>query len=114
MTLPQLAQTATTQALRDVSQTVFGRPHQLEIAAAIAGIQGGFEIDDLHREAQDAASSAGLDRPSRSATQKNLAKLVAAGAVNELPPPRPGVPGYYSAAAASAFWAFALELCREP
>src|SRR3954453_17619247 len=80
MTLPQLAHIVPTQSLRALSQTVFGRPHQLEIAAAVAGIQEGFEVDALHRQAQDAATSADLDPPSLGATRKNLARLIAVGA----------------------------------
>jgi hypothetical protein len=110
MTLTELADTPLTVGSRDLSQDLFGREYQLEVAVAVVRLEAGFVIDDLYMEARRRAADAGLDPPKESAVRKSLAKLVAAGAVDVLPPARRGSPGYYSPAADSAFWPFALQL----
>jgi len=110
MTVQELRSAPLTQESRDLSNEIFGRPLQLEVAAAATCLEQGFVIDDLCMEVRRRAETAGLDPPKESAVRKNLAKLVAAGALDVLPSSRPGSPGYYSPAQDSAFWSFALEL----
>jgi hypothetical protein len=110
MTISELAQAQLTAESRVLSNAIFGRDYQLEIAAAAAGLEAGFVTDDLWMETRRRAEDAGLVPPKESAVRTSLARLVSAGALDLLPPSRPGSPGYYSPARESAFWPFALEL----
>jgi hypothetical protein len=110
MTAGDLARATITEASRRLSQEIFGRPHQLEVAAAVGELHDGFVIEALLKKAEVRAIAAGLAPPKQSAIRKNLERLVKAGAVRSLPSPRPGSPGYYSAAGDSAFWGFASQL----
>lgn len=108
--IKSVAHARLTQESRDLSNAIFGRPHQLEVATAVAAMDGGFVIEDLVIKARERASDGGLDPPKDSAVRKNLARLVSGGAVDALPPTRPGIAGYYSVGEASPFWPFLLDL----
>jgi hypothetical protein len=100
-----------TQTLRDLSNSLFGRPHQLEIAVAIASHSGALTIDEVLDLAQMRAGEAGLDVPKRGAVSKSIDRLVLAKALEEFPSPRPGSPCYFTQIDGSSFWGLVGELC---
>lgn len=108
--MPEVAQAALTPRSRELSNAVFGRPHQLEVATAVGAMDAGFVVEDLVLKARERATDAGLDPPKESAVRKNLTKLVSAGAVSVLPSTRPGIAGYYSVDETAPFWPFLLDL----
>jgi hypothetical protein len=79
-----LAKRQLTQSARDLSQEVFGRPHQLEVAAAVARVEATFTFEEAYEEAKSRALSAGLEPPGRSAVRTNLQRLARAGALTQV------------------------------
>lgn len=63
--------------LRELSQEAFGRPHQLEVAAAVAELKGTFTVEEVIEEVGTQAKSAGEDAPGASSVRKGLARLSA-------------------------------------
>lgn len=63
--------------LRELSNEAFGRPHQLEIAAAVAGLEGTFTVEEVLERVRALARNAGEDAPGPSAVRKGLARLSA-------------------------------------
>jgi hypothetical protein len=110
MTLGRFVEAEPTEEARTLSSLVFGRPYQLEVAAALAALQDSSTIERIYLKARERASAAGLDPPKEGAVRKSIARLIDAKAVDEFPGERPGSPGYFSANSGSGFWDFALDL----
>lgn len=110
MTIPEVRQATVTRASRRLSNGLFGREYQLEVAATAASLDPGFLVEDLSEEVTRRAREADVEVPKLSAVRKNLAKLVEAGVVDMLPASRPGSPAHYTAVVESGFWTFAAQL----
>jgi len=112
MTLPSFAAVPLTADLRNISNRVFGREYQLEIAAALAALDRSSTVEEIFLKARERAESADLEIPKESSVRTAVERLAVAGAVTEFPSPRPGIAGYFEPRPGSSFWDFALELCK--
>jgi hypothetical protein len=110
MMLSRLSEAQLTDEVRKVSNSVFGRPCQLEVAAAIAALDTNSTIDDIYMKTRERAEEAGLDSPKVGAVRKSVDRLATARALVEFPAQRPGTPSYFNPNSDSAFWDLALEL----
>lgn len=106
----EVTQATISSASRKISNDLFGREYQLEVASAAAGLEAGFLVEDLVDEVGRRAHDAGVEVPKQSAIRKSLARLVEAGVIDMLPAPRRGSPAHYTAAPDSGFWLFAVQL----
>lgn len=110
MTLARLARSGLTEQTREISNAVFGRPYQLEVASAIAALDANSTVDEIYMKTRERAGEAQLEPPKEGAVRKSVDRLVIAKAVDGFPPQRPGAPGYFAPNSDSAFWDFAAEL----
>lgn len=83
-------------ALRQISAEVFGRPHQLEVAQAVAEQAGSFVAEEIIDLVRQRAKDAGEDFPSHSSVRKNLAKLARLRVVNHVESTRRGTPDIWT------------------
>jgi hypothetical protein len=105
-----LADARLTGEIREISNLIFGRPYQLEVAAAIAALGTNSTIDEIYMRTRERAKNAKLDPPKEGSVRKSVERLVTAKAVHGFPAQRAGNPGYFDPNSESAFWDFALEL----
>lgn len=112
MTVSDISGVRTSNGLRALSNSVFGRHYELEIAAALADLGESSTVEEIFLKARERAIDAGLEVPKEGAVRTSVGRLVTAGALSALSSPRPGIPGYFEPRTQSAFWAFASELCR--
>lgn len=109
-TLSGLADAQISLPVRKVSNSFFGRPHQLEVAAAIAALSTGSTIEEITLQCRVRAVEAGLEPPKEGAVRKSVERLVLVKALDTFPSPRPGSPAYFAPTAASPFWDLALNI----
>src|SRR5262249_27303144 len=72
------------QRLRHISDEVFNRPHQLEVAQAVALQEESFQAGDVIDAIGERCSADGEEPPSDSAVRKNLTKLARLGVVKHV------------------------------
>jgi hypothetical protein len=110
MTLRSAARAESSVRCRGLSNDLFGRSFQLEIAFAAAALTSGFTLEELESEIRARAIRADLEPPKSSAVRTGVHRLMNVGVIIELSSPRPGVPTYYQPAPNSSFWPFVMEL----
>jgi hypothetical protein len=104
-----IAKRQLTPSARDLSQELFGRPHQLEVAAAAARLEPTFSFEEAYEEARSTALSAGLEPPGRSAVRTNLQRLARAGALTQVLGTRTGEKHAWVRAESSSFWTWLAQ-----
>jgi hypothetical protein len=109
-TLSGLADAQISVSVRKVSKSFFGRPHQLEVAAAIAARGTGSTIEEITQECRERAVEAGLEPPKEGAVRKSVERLVLIRALDTFPSPRPGSPAYFAPLSSSPLWDLALSI----
>jgi hypothetical protein len=110
MTLSDLAAAPLSVGVRRVSNAVFGRPHQLEVAAAVAALGPNSTIEEIALKCRERGDDAGLEPPKEAAVRKSVERLVVMKAVDSFPAPRPGSPAYFAPVSANPFWDLAMKM----
>jgi hypothetical protein len=95
--------------LRDISNEVFNRPHQLEVAQAASRQAASFSAGEVIGAVRERARDAGQAPPGDSAARKNLQRLAALRVVRHVQDPAVGQSDMWQREP-SLFWEWLEEL----
>ena len=95
--------------LRVISYDVFKRPHQLEVAQAVAEASASFEAAEIVDAVRRRAIELDQNPPSESAARKNLARFASLRVVNHISATRKGQSDIWTREP-GAFWEWLAEL----
>jgi hypothetical protein len=96
--------------LRELSNRVFGREHQLEVAQAVLALGEDMAADDVVDEVRRRSAAEGGGRPSGSAIRNGLVRLEPMGAVTCARSGKVGTADVWLRQTDSTFWGWLAQV----